>query len=165
MKNPIAGPVVLVWAAVVATLAVAAAKSEDSPDMVVRDFFLSVLLQDGAELRRIVLPTEEKELAWLLRGEKAPPQVHDQIREQIQQIPIKKLKAGDKVNIPVPENKTVTVTVSAAEVGPDRAVLQVEGDPIPIRLHRIKGQWLVDPRPLIAARKAADESRKGGGKK
>ena len=143
----------------VTTAAAADVKATD-PETSLRVFLTSILLQDAAELRRVVIPTDEKELAWLLKGKPAPPEVHDQIREHFKQAPIKRLKPGDKVTLPGGQ----TITVTPREVGPDRMVLHVEGDPVPIRVAQIKGQWLVDPRPLIAARKAADESRKRGEK-
>ncbi len=102
-------------------------------------------------MRRVIIPTEETELKWLLNGQKAPPEAHDQIRDHFQKLAVKPLKVGDVIELP--GKKTLQITDEM--VGPDRAMLQFEGDPMPCRVERVDGQWLVDPLPLIAARKAA----------
>ncbi len=133
----------------------ASGKETNNPDAPAREFIIAVLLQDGVTLRRVTIPTEEKELKWLLAGQKAPPGAHEQIREHFQRLSVKTLKVGDVVELP--GNRTLHVTDEM--VGPDRAMLQFEGDPLPWRLERVDGQWLVDPRHLIAARKAAAAAR------
>lgn len=131
------------------------AEASAEPETVVRQFMVSVLIHDNDLLRAVVIPTDPAELDWLMRGEVPPPQVHEQIREFFSTIPIERLGVGDKVALP----QGGELTLGPQHVNADRMQLMIDDAPLPTTVIRIRGQWRVDPRPLIAARKAAAAHR------
>lgn len=137
-------------------LAVKAEPGEQAPEDVLRAFMVGMMLQDETALREVTVPLEEDEFKWLLSGQVVPPEVIEQARKRFESVPIKRLQLGDEVKLP---NRRI-LKVTDEFVGPDRELLQMEGDPLPFRIQRIDGQWRADPRHVIAGRKAADAARK-----
>jgi hypothetical protein len=127
---------------------------DETPEDAFRTFMVAVLTHDEATLREIALPADGFE--WLLSGQAAPASAAAAMKEQLARQPIRRLKAGERINLP----RGRTMAVGAEEVGPDRAVLLPEGEPIPTRLQKVQGHWKVDARPIIAGRKAADAARR-----
>jgi hypothetical protein len=93
----------------------------------------------------------------LLGGEQPPQRLLKQIKQAFEIMPIKRLKIGDKVDLPGGR----TMTVDESRVNENRLLLQMERDPLPWTLVKRKGAWKVDPSPVIAARKAAAAFRDG----
>jgi len=131
----------------------AVAKPGGSPEEVLRAFFLAMIFNDEAKVRALALPADGLELLW--KGVAPPPEAADQIKKQVSAQPIKVLKPGDEFTLP--GNRKMTVP--AEDVTDDRAVLLPEGAPTPTRLRKVDGEWKVDARPLIAARKGAAAAR------
>ncbi len=130
------------------------AATADTPEQALRTFLMAVVTKDEATLHGVTLPTDDFD--WLLRGEAVPADHLEEAKAWTER-PIRVLRPGDEIILP--GNRRTTVAPD--EVDPDHAVLWPEGDPVPHRLQRIDGQWRVDARPLIAARKAADAARQG----
>ena len=128
-----------------------------SAEETLRSFIVAMMLHEDEELRELVLPTEDFD--WLLIGPRPPEEQEEDVRAFFKAMPIRALEAGDVFELPTPDGVVNTV-VGEEEVTEDRAVLLPEDLPAPIRLRRIDGQWRVDARPVIAARKAADAARK-----
>jgi hypothetical protein len=125
-----------------------------TPEDAFRTFMMAIITHDEAALRVITLPNPD--LAWLLKGPVAPPEAVKDASAMFAKLPIKRLKAGDIFTPPTGKAQTVT----AGEVGEDKAVLVPEGTPIPIRCKNVEGHWKVETAPLIAGSKAADAARK-----
>ena len=120
-----------------------------------RNFLLAMLEGDEQELRKWSLP--HKDLDLLLGGQRPPQEVLKQIKQAFETTPIKRLKVGDKVELPGGR----TIAVDKSRVNENRQLLQMERDPLPWTLVKKKGAWKVDPSPVIAARKAAAAARQG----
>lgn len=128
-----------------------------TPEQALRIFHIAMLTHDEAMLRAVTLPTDDFD--WLLKGDVVPEDQVALARKEIDRQPIRALKVGDEVKLP--GNRRVTV--QPEEVTADRAVLLVEGAPIPNRISKVEGSWRVDARPVIAARKAAEAAIKKKG--
>ncbi len=121
----------------------------DTPEDALRSFMVAAVEQDEPALRALTLP--DRDLVWLLRGQRAPAEAVEKIRTLAADMKMKRLKPGDQIKLP----QGGVVAVGQEEVTEDRAVLLPEGAPLPVRLHRVEGQWKVDAGPIIAGRKAA----------
>jgi hypothetical protein len=108
-----------------------------------------MMTKDEATLRAVTVPTEDFE--WLLRGSPVPPEEVEKFKAQMARQPIRALKPGDEITLP--GNRKATVTPQA--VTADKAMLLLEGHPLPYQLRRVDGRWRVDADPIIAGRKAA----------
>lgn len=128
----------------------------ETPEAAYRTFILAMMKKDEATLRSVTLPTETEDFAWLLRGESPPPEALEEIEAELERQPIRKLKAGDTFTLPGGRR----ITFGPANIGEDRTVLVPEGSPLPTKIRKVAGRWRVDPRPVIAGRKAADAARK-----
>lgn len=129
------------------------AKPETAEDAL-RTFILAMFEKDEDTLTSVALPTDPEELRWLLAGEELPEAARELMRKSIANVKFKSLKVGDKIRLP-----SRTYVLTKEDVGLDRVALQMPGDPLFHRVRLVEGVWLVDPRPLIAARKAAEASR------
>jgi hypothetical protein len=132
---------------------------DKTPEDAYRTFMMAVFAADEKTLRAVTLPATDFDV--LLAGEEPPIRSIKEMKQMVLKIPLERLKVGDLVKLP--RNKSMVIR--ANEVGPDRAVLLGENEPIPWRLRRVDGHWKVDPAPLIAGRKAAQkavESRNQG---
>ena len=128
--------------------------ADATPEDALRTFMLALMTQEETALRAVTLPTAD--LAWLLRGQPAPPEVIKDATAQFAKLPIKRLKQGEKVALP----RGKQYVVAADEVGEDRAVVLPQGAPVPTRLRKVDSHWKVAADPFIAARKAADAAMK-----
>ncbi len=115
-------------------------------------------LGDEAALKAVTIPATGFE--WLLRGDHVPPAQAEEFRKAV----VDRLRrrrqflAGDEVN--AAWNSGAPIKIAPEQVTDDRAVLTMQGGPIPTNLHRVMGAWRVDPRPIIAGRRAADAARR-----
>ncbi len=125
-----------------------------TPEDALRTFLMAMMAADEQTLRVVALPNPELDL--LLTGNPPPFRGVKEVKEGILKMQIERLKVGDQVRLP---GNKVHVT-RAGEVGRDRAVLLPEDAPVPTRLRLVDGHWKVDASTYIAARKAADASRK-----
>lgn len=131
------------------------AYAQDTPEAAFKSFFLAMALGDEMAMKRLTVPVEGFE--WLLKGDRVPPERAEEFRKLVMEsMMLTRLKAGDEVKLP---NGRV-VRIAPEQVTEDRAVLMMKGGPIPTDLHRVAGTWRVDPRPVIAGRKAADAARR-----
>jgi hypothetical protein len=125
--------------------------ADGTPEDALRSFLMAMVERDEAALRVLTVPKPETDLAWLLRGQAAPPEAVERLRTVFSELKIQRLKPGDQFKLA----RGQVGTVRPEEVGEDRAVVLSEGSPLPTRLQRIDGHWKVDAGPIIAGRKAA----------
>jgi hypothetical protein len=130
------------------------AYAQDTPESAMKSFFVAMALGDEAGLKAIALPAEGFE--YLLMGQHVPPDQVGALRKAVEAMTFKRLKAGDEVKLPNGQ----TLKIDPEQVSEDRAVLMIEGGPVPTDLYRVGGVWKVDARPVIAGRKAAAEARR-----
>jgi len=135
------------------------ASTTPTPEQTLRTFLAALIDRDEATLRAVTLPSDD--LKWLLSGQIAPPNKVAEFKAKTVNEPILVLKPGDEV----PLSGDRKFIVGPADVTADRAMLLPKAIPLPIRLQKVKGKWLVDAAPLIAGRKAAETARqkKGSG--
>ena len=136
------------------SLVIQDAKTPMTAEAALRTFVAAMLAGDEVTLRAVTLPNDD--FVWLLKGKPLPKDQSDQIKEHVEKMPIRALKAGDTYTLP--GNRKLTV--SADEVGDDRAVLLPQGAPMPTRCRKVDGVWRVDAEPIIAGRNAAEKARK-----
>jgi len=72
-------------------------------------------------------------------------------------VEIHRLKAGDKFKLGTGEE----ITIPPEDVNDSAQVLVLDRAPVPTRMLKHQGNWLVDPFPMIEARKAAAKVRQG----
>lgn len=126
---------------------------DKTPEDALRTFMMAMAAADDQTLRAVTLPNPDLDL--LLTGEAPPFKGIKELKQEMQRMPIEKLKVGDRVKMP--GNKVHVIR--ATEVGQDRAALQPEDAPVYTQLRRVNGHWKVDAGPIIAARKAANAAR------
>lgn len=123
-----------------------------TPEDALKAFILALAAQDETVLRAVTLP--DPEFDWLLKSQ---PLGHDQLermKSRLQQIPMRRLKAGDRVKLP---GGKIGI-VNSSDVREGRVVILPEGAPLPSRVEFFEGHWRVYARPFISARKAAEKT-------
>jgi hypothetical protein len=127
----------------------------DSPERAFKEFVLAMMCGEESRLKATMLPAEGMEV--LVRPNPIPPEKLDEFRKgMVDGMVIKRLKAGDEFTLPGGK----VIKIQPEQVTADRVVLVPEGAPVPTDVHRVKGVWKVDARPIIAARRAAAAARK-----
>jgi hypothetical protein len=122
---------------------------------------LAVLVRDEPALRALIVNNDAvavppEDFAVLLTGEEPPALAKPMMKTMIPRWKVERLAAGDRVDL----GRGRIFVVKPEEVSDTRAVVKKEDDPIPTRCWKIDGVWKVDPRPIIAGRKAAEAARK-----
>ncbi len=136
------------------------AYAQDTPDAAFRSLLLAMAVGDEPALRRLVLPDDE--FAFLLSGDHIPPdQVENFRKAVVEKVALTRLKAGDEVKLLGGR----VLKIAPEEVSENRAVLLPQGPPLPLFAYRFKEGWMLDARPIIAGRKAADAARRAAEKK
>jgi hypothetical protein len=111
--------------------------SSNNPEAVYRQFFLSSLTPNEAEIRSLIIERPDAETLW---SGKYPEKVADLLREQYRTMEIKRVEsAGDK--------------------DPNKIVLESSALPIQVTVVRVEGKWKLDAGPIIELRKAANSFR------
>ncbi|MEZ6061101.1 MAG: hypothetical protein R3C19_12115 [Planctomycetaceae bacterium] len=123
-------------------------ESPDSPAGVVRRFLLAMAKRDLTELEEVALP--DADLSLLVKNDA----VSDAQLEEIGAIQFSFLHLGDEVAVPTSKGPE-SVVMDKNRINENRQQLTYKGNPIPFDVVRTEGRWKVNPRPLIAARKAA----------
>ena len=130
--------------------------SPDSPDEVVRAFFIAMLSCNEVEIRKHILPNPDA--SWLWYGQAPPPDVLTDMETQFNNMTLREHKVGETIILPgghhleisdqmVNEySKLVTPTIGGKPM------------PTPLPLVKLDGHWKVDAGSLIAARKAANKT-------
>jgi hypothetical protein len=124
--------------------------ADSTPEDALKTFLLALAAQDEATLRAVTLP--DAEFAWLLRGSPARPDGIARLKARLDEKPMRRLKAGDRVRMPDGESRVI----KPVDVREGRVVLWPDGAPLPSRLENVDGHWKVFARPFIAARKLAE---------
>jgi hypothetical protein len=127
--------------------------ANSTPEDALKTFLLALAAQDKETLRAVALP--DKDLDWLLKGPPDSPERLARMKAQLEEKPIKRLKAGDRVRMPDGESRVI----KPVDVRKGRVVRWPEGAPLPLRLEEEGGHWKVFARPLIAARRSAETTR------
>jgi hypothetical protein len=121
----------------------------DTPEAAVHELMVAMVLGDQERINRCTIPASGREL--LAGGEGPPPEIREQVIEQLKTMPLRRLKVGETVNLP--GGKTMVMTKDM--VNADVQQLTSPEMPFPFTVGRVEKEWKVDPRPLIAARRAA----------
>lgn len=125
-----------------------------TPEDALRTFILALAAQDETVLRAVTLP--DPEIDWLLKSQPLGRDQLERMKIRLQQMPMKRLKAGDRVKLPGGQ----IGIVNPADVRKGRVVILPEGAPLPSRVEFLDGHWRVYARPFISARKAAEKKDK-----
>lgn len=125
------------------------AEEEGSPEFVLRKFLISMGSGDADSIKEYSLPDDD--IGILLEGEKLPKEAKEQMHTFFRTAPIKRLKVGDKLKLP----NGKTVVFDASQINEKQQMLSLSDGPLPFALVKTEKQWKVDPKSLIAARKAA----------
>ena len=122
---------------------------------------LAMAVGDEPALRRLALPDED--FAFLVKGDTSQPIKLDAFRKEVvEKVVLRRLKAGDEVKLP---NGRVLKIVPAAVTGDRAVLLPAAPPPLPLFAYRSKEGWMLDARPIIAGRKAADAARRSAEEK
>ena len=128
--------------------------ADSTPEEALKTFLIALAAQDESALRTVTLP--DAEFDRLLKGPNAAPDVFAQIKVRLDIKSMRRLKAGDRVQMPDGESRVI----KPVDVREDRVVLWPIDAPLPSRLENVGGHWKVFARPFIASRKeAADVNR------
>jgi hypothetical protein len=123
--------------------------ADSTPEDALKTFLLALAVRDGAALKAVALP--DAELDTLLQGPPASPDRVLQMKAELEDKPMRRLKEGDPVRMPNGESRVI----KAVDVREGRVVLWPAGAALPSRLENVGGHWKVYARPFIAARKRA----------
>ncbi len=119
-----------------------------TPEGAFREFVVARATQNEKKLREVILSADG--IQWLLNGDRqVPPGEVDSFRKLVSEAKIRRLKGGDSYRGP----DGTTFTIRPEQVGPDRAVLLLEGGTSATELRKVAGFWRVDARPFIAGRR------------
>ena len=122
----------------------------DTPEGVLRDFYVAMVEQDAAKIRRLIVPHENAEVLWSGPGYTADQR--EEWKQRFQTMTFRRLSAGDKVEIAQGQ----TMEVLEPMVGPNKKLLlpQVKGGQYtnPLFVVRRGGEWKVDASILIEGR-------------
>ncbi len=121
-----------------------------------RNFLIALATQDMKTVRNLIVPISDADLAFLSTGEPPPPEMKKQMVTMFSGISIKTLKPGDKIEY----RPGKTLTIPELPFDEETVWLRAEGMPLPTRLVRESGEWMVDSKPLVAARKAAAKAQR-----
>jgi hypothetical protein len=131
--------------------------SRETADGTVRVFSIGVALANEQLIKMTALKISDEDMKHLLKKTKGLRSTPKEIKEFWASRKVKTLKPGDKFKLP----DDTEIVVGEDEVSEVRMVVVVEDSPIPTRLYKVEGFWWVDPAPVIAGRKAAEEVKKG----
>jgi hypothetical protein len=139
----------------------AAGPSQSTPEDAFRSFFLAVLTHDEPALRKLIVRNDQvvvsdEDFAYLLIGERPPLLARVMVQRQIPLMKVKRLQPGDQFELPGGQ----VIAIAPEEVSDTRAVVLEEDGPVPTRCWKVDGSWRVDPRSVIAGRKAAEAAQK-----
>ena len=108
-----------------------------TPEGALKTFILALAAQDETILRAVTLP--DPEFDWLLKSQPLGHEQLERMKIQLQQIPMKRLNAGDRVKLP---GGKIGI-VNPLDVRKGRVVILPEGAPRPSRVELFDGQWRV----------------------
>lgn len=130
-------------------------------DEVVRSFFIAMLMNDEAGVRKEILPSPDAQVLW--QGSPPPAEALSQIKKQLEAMTCRECKVGETIDLP--GNKTLTVTDYWVNENSKLLFPIIGGEPMPTPLPVLKvdGQWKVEAGPLIAARLAEEHARQKQG--
>lgn len=127
----------------------AGSEAIDSPEGVVRAFLLAVLSQDAEKAQAHSL--EDPDFQLLFEGPKRPEEAVATQKALVAQLPIRQLKVGEELTL----RSKKKINVNDKMVNEDRAMVMSELFPEPVPMQKVDGIWKVDPRPILAYRKAS----------
>jgi len=125
----------------------------DSPERAVRSFIIAMMTRDLEALRALTLPVDD--LDALLPPQAVAPEDLDELKELIDRLPVRLLKAGEEVELVGGR----TYRARAEDAGPDRALVFPENTAFPLAARRIDGRWRIDAAPVIASMRPAAAAR------
>jgi hypothetical protein len=124
----------------------------DGPEATLIEFLVAVMACDKARVTRVIVPTNDASILW--QGQPAAAQAMAEMKKAV--AAVRRLQPGETVNLPGGRK----LLLDKSHVNANRQQLTLPGNPIPFTLIRQDGQWKVDPRPMIAGRKAAAKARR-----
>lgn len=132
---------------------------EKTPEQVVRAFFIALINNDATALRSHIMPVSQADLALLTSGKRLSADDRKQFAAHFATVSITRVKPGSEYYPPDGTARTIPKDLPGVE----RVYLLPEDAPIPIRLVKVDGKWLVDTKPMLAGRKAAVAARDASG--
>jgi hypothetical protein len=126
----------------------------ETPEGTLRAMVIAMQIADAELLQSLTGPLKKDDLKLLLSTER--PTLSKEL--QLQQgaaLKIRHLQLGD--NIRMSDGRELPV--SPDEINATSQFLVIEGIPTPLRVYKQDDHWQVDVAPLIAARRAARNSR------
>ncbi|TWT73635.1 hypothetical protein Pla123a_35230 [Posidoniimonas polymericola] len=118
-----------------------------------RAFVLAMLTQDPAGASEVMLDHPDAKI--LFQGSGPPPEVVAMMKELVPKAEIHRCEVGENLQLPGGSRRTLTdADVNRQEL---QLMPEINGEPMnpPLSVVNQNGTWKVDPRPLIAARRAA----------
>lgn len=125
----------------------------DSPERAIRSFILALMTKDVPALKAVTLPADD--LEKILPPQAVPAESLDAFKEQVAQLPVRLLKAGEEVELIDGQ----TYKARAEDVGTDCAVVLPQGAAFPLASRRVDGRWKVDVSPSVESMKGAANSK------
>ena len=128
-----------------------------SPQDVIRAFFIAMLSNDEAGVRKEILPNPDAEILW--QGEAPPLEALPQIKAQFSSMTCQECRVGETIDLP--GGRKLKVTDQMVNKSSKLLFTVIDGQtmPTPLAVTMVDGEWKVDAGPLIAARLAAKRIR------
>ena len=122
---------------------------KQTPALALKGFMVAMVSGDIQKLKKLSHPNDGVEI--LIPDQKPPETAMNQIMASFQALPVTRLKVGDTFKLPSGE----TVTFDESKINENRAILTFPNNPFPIPATRIKNAWKINPKSIIAVRKAS----------
>ncbi len=161
-RSPIAiALVALLMASCTSEPQISSTDIERPANEVVRSFFIAMLMNDEAGVRKEILPSQDAHVLW--QGPPPPAEALSQIKKQLEAMTCRECKVGETINLP--GNKTLKVTDMMVNENSKMLFPIIAGEsmPTPLPAVKIDGQWKVEAGPIIAARLAAKRAQEKKG--
>ncbi len=118
-------------------------------------FFKSILQNDKEGVLSTILPAEGAEILW--QGQAPPKEMLKQIEKAVQNLSIIEINEGETVELP--NGKSFVITKEMINTRFIWVTMGGKRMPTPFLILKVKGNWKIDAKPLIAGRKAAKKIR------
>jgi hypothetical protein len=109
---------------------------------------------DKKQIEQCTLNVPGREVLVEEGGDQPPPEARKEIEAHLKDLPLTRLKVGQQITLP--GGKTFVMTSDM--INESRQQLTGPDIPFPFIVVKEKGQWKVDPTPVIAARRTARQA-------
>lgn len=131
-----------------------------SPESIVRLCLVAVATQDRELFRSIIIPIPDKDVDELMnKGSSSSDSRKKQSIESYMQIPLKRLRQGDKFDIIRTSESGEAIIIPKSRHGNEFAFITYADAATPFLVRKVNGRWLMDTSPLLAIRKAGKTAK------